>query len=257
MEEAKAIVPLNAEPAELIKEESVEMSQVQARTISKFAEASIIEYTDHERNILFAPIDANEIKVRPDGQVYLEWAWYAERMDAAFGQGQWSLSPAPWNPRLYRENNITYREYVLWIRGQFAANAVGHHEEQRKTTNFGDAAEATYANALVRCCKRIGMARDLWKKDKIEEFKVLLKQKAKDQLRGSSSNRSTVIDVPPSTAPQPSNLDAYLVDIHKAEKIGDLKAIWTIISKDKSLTGQEFLMLEVAKNEKKEQLNAI
>ena len=178
MSEDKAIVPLNLDRAPVIQEpKPTEIAQVEAKTISKFAEASTIEYTDAEKDILFAPVDVKDIQIRPDGQIYAEWAFYADRLDKAFGPGQWALSPAPWSPRLYREGNITYREYVLWIRGQFAANAVGHHEEQRRTANFGDAAEATYANALTRCCKRLGLARDLWKKDKIEEFKALLKRK--------------------------------------------------------------------------------
>ncbi len=202
MTEAKAIMPLSlAKP-----EKPQELAQVEAKTISKFAEASMIEYTDAEKKILFAPVEIKDIKIRPDGQIYCEWAFYADRLDAAFGQGEWSLSPAPWQPKLFVQGNITYREYVLWIRGQFVANAVGHHEEQRRTANFGDAAEASYANALVRCCKRIGIARDLWKKDKIEEFKKLLSEKGKGHGKSAPPITS---EGPPSNNVIPLLLEAF------------------------------------------------
>lgn len=156
-----------------------EMTQMQARAIGKFAESSVLELTPQQQEILHQPVPVDQILTRPDGMIYLDWGWYANVLDQAFGTGHWSLTPAPWNPKLYREGNITYREYVMWVDGRFAANAIGHHEEKRQTPNFGDAAEATYANALTRCCKRLGVARDLWRKAEIEKLKKQMKSGVK------------------------------------------------------------------------------
>lgn len=254
MTNEKAIVPLNLEPPTVHEQEPTEMVQVQARTISKFAEASMIEYTDHELQILFAPIDPKDIKVRPDGQIYCEWAWYSERLDQAFGQGQWSLSPAPWNPRLCVQGNITYREYVLWIRGQFVGNAVGHHEEQRKTANFGDAAEATYANALVRCCKHLGMARDLWKKDKIEEFKRLMKTKG--GAAGSNVHSPIKDEQPTVGSPPPLDYFVHCKDqLSHAGNIDELKILWKFAVKHRDqMSEAQFTELEAMKNKRKSEM---
>jgi hypothetical protein len=262
-EETKTIVPLNVEPPTKPEPKSAEMSQVEAKSISKFAEASMIEYTEREKSILFAPIDVNDIKIRPDGQIYLEWAFYAERLDAAFGQGQWALSPAPWSPRLYREGNITYREYVLWIKGNFAANAIGHHEEQRRTANFGDAAESTYANALTRCCKRIGMARDLWKKDKIEQFKVLLKKNSRSNHQTPTISPEGATTSPPVMptvvdSGRPHDIDHFIFSkdqLMNAGTIEELKSVWGFAMKFRhEMTPAQFTALEVLKNERKNEM---
>ena len=171
------------------------MAEVEARAISKFAEASMLRLSEHEKEVLSQPVSVDEILIRPDGMIYLDWGWYANVLDDAFGKGEWSLTPAPWNPKLFREGNITYREYVLWVRGQFAGNAVGHHEETRRTANFGDAAESTYANALMRCCKRLGIARDLWRKSKIEQLKKLMKNPRPPQPEKVNSGTGKMIEV--------------------------------------------------------------
>lgn len=243
-----------------------EMAQVEAAAISKFAQASQMELTEHEKEVLSRPIPVNELLLRPCRthqnaakaecpvcQLYLDWGYYANTLDDAFGKGAWCLSPAPWSPKLYREGNITYREYVLWIRGKYVGNAVGHHEEFRTTANFGDAAEATYANALTRCCKRLGIARDLWRKSKIDEFRT---QIARGKSNSTPSVRHEAQPSPAAPVPAAPVTDPIFIEckdmIERASTLDELKAAWDYYNRVKdSLSSAARARLFEQKNQRK------
>lgn len=245
-----------------------EMTQMQARAIGKFAESSVLELSERQQEILHQPVPVDQILTRPDGMIYLDWGWYANVLDQAFGTGHWSLTPAPWNPKLYREGNITYREYVMWVDGKFAANAIGHHEETRKTANFGDAAEATYANALTRCCKRLGIARDLWRKMEIIKLKKQMQsgtkpappetiEVAKHATGAESVSPSLSSSIPPDSAPifQFAVAEEYKEAIRNVQTLEALKVVWENIYKHReSIPPATFEILKDLKDSRKKVL---
>ena len=55
------------------------------------------------------------------------------------------------------------REYALYCQGRFVAQAVGEHTFYTKSNlAYGKACESAKSNALVRCCKDLGIASELW-----------------------------------------------------------------------------------------------
>lgn len=55
------------------------------------------------------------------------------------------------------------REYALYCLGRFVSQAVGEHTFYTKINlSYGKAVESAKSNALMRCCKDLGIASELW-----------------------------------------------------------------------------------------------
>ncbi|KAI1090480.1 Mgm101p-domain-containing protein [Rostrohypoxylon terebratum] len=116
--------------------------------------------------ILQAPLDPEDIEVKPDGIIYLPEIKYRRILNAAFGPGGWGLAP---RGQLMVHEKLVTREYALVVHGRFVAQARG---EQQYFTEEGvsTAAEGCKSNALMRCCKDLGIASELWDPRFIRKF---------------------------------------------------------------------------------------
>lgn len=65
---------------------------------------------------LQAPLDADDIEVKPDGIIYLPEIKYRRVLNAAFGPGGWGLAP---RGDLVVTDRMVYREYALVAHGRF------------------------------------------------------------------------------------------------------------------------------------------
>ena len=56
------------------------------------------------------------------------------------------------------------REYALYCYGRFVSQAVGEHlmTGYYDNSGYGTAVESARSNALMRCCKDLGVASELW-----------------------------------------------------------------------------------------------
>ena len=55
------------------------------------------------------------------------------------------------------------REYALYCHGRYVSQAMGEHTFYSKgNLQYGKACESAKSNALVRCCKDLGVASELW-----------------------------------------------------------------------------------------------
>lgn len=108
--------------------------------------------------ILMAPIDPEDVEVKPDGIIYLPEIKYRRILNNAFGPGAWGLAP---RGQLMVQEKLVTREYALVVHGRFVAQARG---EQQYFSDDGvsTAAEGCKSNALMRCCKDLGIASELW-----------------------------------------------------------------------------------------------
>lgn len=61
------------------------------------------------------------------------------------------------------------REYALFCFGRFVSQARG--EQDFYGENLATASEGCRSNSLMRCCKDLGVASDLWDPNFIQEFK--------------------------------------------------------------------------------------
>ncbi|KXJ97297.1 mitochondrial genome maintenance MGM101-domain-containing protein [Microdochium bolleyi] len=108
--------------------------------------------------VLMAPIDPEDVEVKPDGIIYLPEIKYRRILNNAFGPGAWGLAP---RGQLMVQERLVTREYALVVHGRFVAQARG---EQQYFSDDGvsTAAEGCKSNALMRCCKDLGIASELW-----------------------------------------------------------------------------------------------
>ena len=60
-------------------------------------------------------------------------------------------------------SQLLTREYALYCHGRFVSQAMGEHSYFSKSNiQYGKACEAAKSNALMRCCKDLGVASELW-----------------------------------------------------------------------------------------------
>ncbi|CAA7258521.1 unnamed protein product [Cyclocybe aegerita] len=118
-------------------------------------------------DVLLAPIDPDDVEVKPDGLLYLPEIKYRRVLNRAFGPGGWGLAPRS-------ETNvgpkIVSREYALVCFGRLVAVARGE-QEYFDPSGVATATEACKSNALMRCCKDLGVASELWDPRFIRNFK--------------------------------------------------------------------------------------
>jgi hypothetical protein len=122
------------------------------------------------QEILQGTIDPADVEIRPDGIVYLPEIMYRRVLNRAFGAGGWALMP---REKLTMQDGIMYQRWQLMVDGRYASEAVGEQEYFANNQNmtFASAAEATKSNAMMRCCKDLGISSELWTPSYIENWK--------------------------------------------------------------------------------------
>ncbi|KAL0581119.1 hypothetical protein V5O48_000908 [Marasmius crinis-equi] len=124
-------------------------------------------FSKEAADVLLAPIEPNDIEMKPDGMIYLPEIKYRRILNRAFGPGGWGLAPRT-------ETNVgakvVSREYALVCLGRLVAIARGE-QEYFDPAGIATATEACKSNALMRCCKDLGIASELWDPRFIREFK--------------------------------------------------------------------------------------
>ncbi|GKT94016.1 hypothetical protein Ct61P_11866 [Colletotrichum tofieldiae] len=116
-------------------------------------------------DILLQPVNTADVEVKPDGIIYLPEIKYRRILNAAFG------------PEVGGEvvvgDKIVTREYALIAEGRttqihFPSTGRKHLLLAREPPS---AVEGCKSNALMRCCKDLGIASDLWDPVFIRQFK--------------------------------------------------------------------------------------
>lgn len=118
--------------------------------------------------ILLAPIAIEDIEIKPDGLLYLPEIKYRRILNRAFGPGAWGLAP---RTETFITPKQVSREYALVCNGRLVSVARGEQDyfggEEKLTT----ALEGCKSNALMRCCKDLGIASELWDPSFIRKWK--------------------------------------------------------------------------------------
>lgn len=118
-------------------------------------------------DILLLPLEADDIEIKPDGLIYLPEIKYRRILNRALGPGAWGMIPR--SDTIITSNLIT-REYALVVMGKMVSVARG---EQQYFSPLGipTATEGCKSNALMRCCKDLGIGSELWDPRFIRRFK--------------------------------------------------------------------------------------
>ncbi|KAF8535827.1 mitochondrial genome maintenance MGM101-domain-containing protein [Trichophaea hybrida] len=118
-------------------------------------------------DVLVEPLDPEDVEIKPDGIIYLPEIKYRRILNRAFGPGGWGLAPR--GESIVTDKLVT-REYALVCHGRLVSIARG--EQQYFDVNgIPTATEGCKSNALMRCCKDLGIASDLWDPRFIRKFK--------------------------------------------------------------------------------------
>lgn len=115
--------------------------------------------------VLTAPLNPNDVELKPDGIIYLPEIKYRRILNRAFGPGGWGLAPR--SETIITSKNETggqglvTREYALVAHGRLISVARGE-QSYFATEGIPTATEGCKSNALMRCCKDLGLASELW-----------------------------------------------------------------------------------------------
>ncbi|CAB4016002.1 Mitochondrial genome maintenance mgm101 [Paramuricea clavata] len=143
--------------------------------IDPFRGASQEAFPEKISTILMAPINQDDIEIKPDGLLYLPEIKYRRILNQSFGPGGWALLPRGESLQFQNEKDksqLITREYALFCSGRYASQAVGEHTFYGQGNMvYGKAMEAAKSNALVRCCKDLGIASELWDPKFVSDWK--------------------------------------------------------------------------------------
>ncbi|XP_065827574.1 mitochondrial genome maintenance protein mgm101 homolog isoform X2 [Oscarella lobularis] len=133
-------------------------------------------FPEETRKVLLAPINDKDVEIKPDGLIYLPEIKYRRILNAAFGPGGWALMPRGEVLQFQVDGEagqLVTREYALFCLGRFVSQATGEHLfYTRGNSSFGKASESAKSNALMRCCKDLGIASELWDPQFVLEWKA-------------------------------------------------------------------------------------
>ncbi|CCF56991.1 hypothetical protein KAFR_0B06940 [Kazachstania africana CBS 2517] len=116
---------------------------------------------------LLKELDAKDIEIKPDGLIYLPEIKYRRILNKAFGAGGWGLVPR--SETIVTKSLVT-REYGLICHGQLVGVARGE-QDYFNENGIPTATEGCKSNALMRCCKDLGIGSELWDPVFIKQFK--------------------------------------------------------------------------------------
>ncbi|KAI8060523.1 mitochondrial genome maintenance MGM101-domain-containing protein [Gongronella butleri] len=134
---------------------------------TSFHGLSVTPFSAEIGDILQQEIHANDVEITPDGLLYLPEIKYRRILNKAFGPGGWGLAPR--GDHSISSKNIS-REYALICHGRFVSQARGE-QDFFDSSGLATAAEGCKSNALMRCCKDLGIASELWDPIYIRKFK--------------------------------------------------------------------------------------
>ncbi|KAF2444826.1 Mgm101p-domain-containing protein, partial [Karstenula rhodostoma CBS 690.94] len=117
-----------------------------------------VSFSPEQQEVLLAPIEQDDVEVKPDGIIYLPEIKYRRILNKAFGPGGWGLAP---RGESIVTGKIVTREYGLIVQGRLVAIARGE-QQYFDPDGIPTATEGCKSNALMRCCKDLGIASELW-----------------------------------------------------------------------------------------------
>ncbi|KAK4133683.1 Mgm101p-domain-containing protein [Trichocladium antarcticum] len=134
---------------------------------SSFHGLSTTPFSPETAAVLMKALDPLDIEIKPDGIIYLPEIKYRRILNTAFGPGGWGLAP---RGELVVGEKVVTREFALVVHGRFIAQARGECQYFSEET-IPTAGEGCKSNALLRCCKDLGIASELWDPRFIRAFK--------------------------------------------------------------------------------------
>ncbi|ODN99025.1 hypothetical protein I350_07177 [Cryptococcus amylolentus CBS 6273] len=134
---------------------------------TSFAGLSDEPFSRETAEALLRELKPDDVEIKPDGLLYLPEIKYRRTLNLAFGPGGWGLAP---RGETHVGPRIVSREWGLVCLGRLVSVARGE-QEYFDPSGIATATEACKSNALMRCCKDLGIASELWDPSFIRKFK--------------------------------------------------------------------------------------
>ncbi|GAA6058496.1 hypothetical protein JCM10212_006935 [Sporobolomyces blumeae] len=135
---------------------------------TSFHGMSAVPFTERQAEILMRPLEAHEIEIKPDGLIYLPEILYRRILNKAFGPGGWGMVP---RGEMTVMKGMVTREWGLIAGGRLVSVARGE-QTFFDPSGLPTATEGCKSNALMRCCKDLGIASELWDPSFIRAYKA-------------------------------------------------------------------------------------
>ncbi|KIH93574.1 hypothetical protein SPBR_04363 [Sporothrix brasiliensis 5110] len=135
---------------------------------ASFHGLSTTPFAPEVARVLMTPLDPEDIEIKPDGIIYLPEIKYRRILNLAFGPGGWGLAP---RGELAVGEKVVSREFALVVHGRFVGQARGECAYFGGEDGVATAGEGSKSNAMMRCCKDLGVASELWDPRFIRTFK--------------------------------------------------------------------------------------
>ncbi len=140
-----------------------------------YALLSDAPFPEQVTSILHAPVNPDDVLIRPDGPVYLSGGFYHNILTRAFGAGAAVLVPVePNGIRVDDAEHVLYYHARLYVYGRFVTEAIGeqkYHPDSGRMS-WGDTVESARTNCIMRCCKHMGVTMELWDRTWTEQWKA-------------------------------------------------------------------------------------
>lgn len=129
-------------------------------------------FTPQQAAKLMAPVHDEQLDILPSGEIYFPQIEYRRRLNDVFGPGGWGLE-AMGDPKQIGAKTIG-QQWRLVVLGRTVATAWGEadYHESNVRTSWATALESAKSNALMRCCKDLGVASECWDRKFTERFKA-------------------------------------------------------------------------------------
>ncbi|KAK4495832.1 hypothetical protein PRZ48_013100 [Zasmidium cellare] len=150
-----------ADPPPILSEEEKQVDWTRS-----FHGLSASPFTPEQSEILQQRLEYDDIEIKPDGIVYLPEIKYRRILNRAFGPGGWGLAP---RGETIVTGKVVTREYGLVCGGRLVSIARGE-QTYFDPDGIPTATEGCKSNALMRCCKDLGVASELWDPRFIKKF---------------------------------------------------------------------------------------
>ncbi|KAL3231537.1 Uncharacterized protein RNJ44_00572 [Nakaseomyces bracarensis] len=125
-------------------------------------------FDDTVQKALASSLAPTDIEIKPDGLIYLPEIKYRRVLNKAFGAGGWGLVP---RSQTIVTPKLVTREYGLVCHGQLVSVSRGE-QDYFAESGIPTATEGCKSNALMRCCKDLGIGSELWDPVFIKKFKT-------------------------------------------------------------------------------------
>lgn len=143
-------------------------------------------------NVFSEPVDPELVEIKPDGSLFLPEIRYRKALLKAFGPGGWCLIPR--GPHSLLQGFLS-REYALVAYGRhFISQARGYAMLQQSSQqqnnpllimpasmSIASITENVRSNALMRCCKDLGVASELWDVKFVNQWRMQNAMRRQDQ----------------------------------------------------------------------------